>query len=93
MSKKEQEAVLAAGKEATEDSFKFLAAEEEKIMKELQAKGMEISAPADDEKEWITKATTTVWPKYYKIWPKYYKSIGGKEKFDAVLKTLGREVK
>ncbi len=86
MSKKVQQAVLEAGKEATEDSFKFLVAEEEKIKKELEAKGMEISAPADDEKEWITKATQAVWPKYYE-------SIGGKEKFDAVLKSLGREVK
>ncbi len=86
MSKKEQQAVLEAGREATEDSFKFLATEEDKIKKDLQKKGMEISAPADDEKEWIEKATTTVWPKYYK-------SIGGKEKFDAILKTLGRDVK
>ncbi len=84
LSKEEQQAVLEAGMEATEDSYKFLAAEEEKIKNELQAKGMEISAPADDEKEWIEKATTAVWPKYYD-------SIGGKAKFDAVLKTLGRK--
>jgi hypothetical protein len=44
---------------------------------------MEISDPANGEKEWIEKATTTVWPKFYK-------SIGGKDKLDAALKSLGR---
>jgi hypothetical protein len=44
---------------------------------------MEISDPADGEKEWIAKATAAVWPKFYD-------SIGGKAKLDAVLKSLGR---
>jgi TRAP-type C4-dicarboxylate transport system substrate-binding protein len=56
---------------------------EDRIRKELVAKGMEISDPADGEKEWIAKATTAVWPKFYK-------SIGGKEKLDRVAKVLGR---
>ncbi len=47
------------------------------------AKGMEISDPANDEKEWIEKATAAVWPKFYK-------SIGGKEKLDHAQKALGR---
>jgi hypothetical protein len=47
------------------------------------AKGMQISAPADDEKEWISKATT-------QVWPKFYQSIGGKDKLDQALKALGR---
>ncbi len=55
---------------------------EDKIKKELVAKGMQIDEPADGEKQWMEKATTAVWPKYYK-------SIGGKDKLDKVLKALG----
>jgi len=78
-----QKAILEAGHEATEHSYKYLLETEEKIRAELTAKGMEISDPANGEKEWIEKATTTVWPKFYK-------SIGGKDKLDAALKALGR---
>lgn len=78
-----QKAILEAGAEATEHSYKWLLATEDKIKKDLTAKGMQITDPADGEKEWIAKATTTVWPKFYK-------SIGGKDKLDKVLKTLGR---
>jgi tripartite ATP-independent transporter DctP family solute receptor len=78
-----QKAILDAGAEATEHSFKWLAETEGRIKKELTAKGMQITDPADGEKEWISKASTAVWPKFYD-------SIGGKAKLDAVLKTLGR---
>lgn len=78
-----QKAILEAGAEATEHSYKYLLATEDKIKKELTAKGMEISDPADGEKEFIAKATAAVWPKFHK-------SIGGKDKLDRVLKTLGR---
>lgn len=78
-----QKAILDAGAEATEHSYKWLLETEGRIKKELTAKGMVITDPADGEKEWISKATTTVWPKYYT-------SIGGKDKLDKVLKTLGR---
>lgn len=78
-----QKAILEAGREASEHSYKYLLETEEKIRAELTAKGMEISDPASGEKEWIEKATTTVWPKFYK-------SIGGKDKLDAALKSLGR---
>lgn len=78
-----QKAILEAGHEASEHSYKYLLETEEKIRAELTAKGMEISDPANGEKEWIEKATTTVWPKFYK-------SIGGKDKLDAALKSLGR---
>ena len=78
-----QQAILEAGREATEHSFKYLLETEEKIRAELTAKGMEITDPANGEKEWIEKATTAVWPKFYK-------SIGGKDKLDAALKSLGR---
>lgn len=78
-----QKAILDAGAEATEHSYNWLLATEDRIKKELVAKGMVITQPADGEKEWITKATTAVWPKFHA-------SIGGKDKLDKVLKTLGR---
>ncbi|MBR0565442.1 TRAP transporter substrate-binding protein [Azoarcus sp. L1K30] len=78
-----QKAILEAGREATEHSFKYLLETEDKIRKDLVAKGMQISDAANGEKEFIDKATTTVWPKFYA-------SIGGKDKLDKVLKSLGR---
>lgn len=78
-----QQAILEAGQEATEHSFQYLLDTEARIRDELAAKGMEITDPADGEREWIEKATTAVWPKFYD-------SIGGKEKLDAVLAALGR---
>lgn len=52
-----QKAILEAGQAATEHSFKYLLETEDKIKKELVAKGMEISDPANDEREWIEKTT------------------------------------
>ncbi|WP_438356873.1 TRAP transporter substrate-binding protein [Grimontia celer] len=78
-----QKAILEAGQEATVHSFDFLQNTEDRIKKELAAKGMEISEPADNEKAWIESVTTVVWPKFYS-------SIGGKEKLDNALKQLGR---
>lgn len=78
-----QKAILDAGQAATEHSYKYLLDTEDKIKKELAAKGMEISDPANGERDWIEKATT-------QVWPKFYKSIGGKDKLDAALKALGR---
>ena len=78
-----QKAILEAGAEATEHSYKFLLDTEDKIKKDLTAKGMQITEPADNEKAWIDAATT-------KVWPKYYASIGGKDKLDRVLKSVGR---
>jgi len=78
-----QKAILEAGMAATKHSEQFLRDSEASIKKDLIAKGMEISDPADGEKEWIDKATKAVWPKFYD-------SIGGKDKLDRVLKILGR---
>ena len=78
-----QKAILAAGQEATEHSYNFLLKSEDNIRKDLMAKGMEITDAANGEKEWIAKATTAVWPKFYD-------SIGGKAKLDRVQKLLGR---
>ena len=78
-----QQAVLDAGKAATEFSAQYLADTEAKLKADLESKGIEIVAPANDEKEWIEAATTTVWPKFYD-------SVGGKEKVNAALESLGR---
>jgi TRAP-type transport system periplasmic protein len=78
-----QRAILEAGREATDHSYSYLLATEDSIKQELIAKGMEITDPADGEREWIEKATAAVWPKFYQ-------SIGGKEKLDAAMKALGR---
>jgi tripartite ATP-independent transporter DctP family solute receptor len=78
-----QKIVLEAGKAATDFSAQYLRDREDSIKKDLAAKGMQIVEPADGEKEWIEKATTAVWPKFYD-------SIGGKEKLDNVMKMLGR---
>ncbi len=81
-----QKILLDAGLEATLHSQKFLAESEEAIIKRLvEEKGMIITLPADDEKDWIEKATKAVWPKYYK-------SIGGKDKLETLLKSLGRSM-
>ncbi|HSH49580.1 MAG TPA: TRAP transporter substrate-binding protein [Halomonas sp.] len=79
-----QEAVLAAGKEATDHSFEYLQQTEASIKDKLvNEHGMEIITPANDEKEWIELAT--------QIWPDFYDSIGGKDKLDRALEALGRD--
>ncbi len=81
---KMQKMLLLAGKEASEHCRQFIIAKEDDIKKAMVEKGMEIHEPADNEKEFIERATKTVWPKFYK-------SIGGKEKIDEALRMLGRE--
>ena len=80
-----KEIILKAGKEATLHSAAFLRKSEADIKRVLAEKGMEITPPANDEKEWIDAATKAVWPKYYE-------SIGGKEKLQRILETLGRSL-
>ncbi len=79
-----QKAILEAGEAATKYSAEFLAKSEAAIKEELAKRGMQIDDPANGEKEWIEKATTAVWPKFYD-------SIGGKDKLNEVLKSLGRD--
>lgn len=79
----QQQQVLAAGQAATKASGQFLRDQEIKIREELQARGMEISEPANDEKEFMDLATTTVWPKFYD-------QVGGVESLNTVLTSLGR---
>ena len=78
-----QQAILDAGMKATEHSYAFLEEAEERIKKELIEAGMEISEPANDEKEWIEAATT-------QVWPSFYDQVGGKERLDQILASLGR---
>jgi TRAP-type C4-dicarboxylate transport system substrate-binding protein len=78
-----QKAILEAGAAATEFSAQYLADTEASLKADLIAKGMQIDDPANDEKEWIEAATT-------KVWPKFYDSVGGKDKVNAVLTSLGR---
>jgi tripartite ATP-independent transporter DctP family solute receptor len=75
--------LIEAGKAATLHSAEHLRKSEAAIKEDLIARGMEISDPADDEKEFIERATKAVWPKFYD-------SIGGKEKLDRVMELLGR---
>ena len=83
MTPEQQKAVTEAGMEATKASGKFLRDQETKIKEALVAKGMEITDPADGEKEFMDKAMTAVWPKFYD-------SVGGKEEVNKVLTALGR---
>ena len=75
--------LIEAGKAATQHSADHLRKSEAAIKEDLITRGMEISDPADDEKEFIERATQAVWPKFYE-------SIGGKEKLDRILEVLGR---
>jgi TRAP-type C4-dicarboxylate transport system substrate-binding protein len=79
-----QQAILEAGKAATQHSASWLVEQEGKIKQELTAKGMVIADPADGEKEWIDRAVS-------QVWPKYYEQLGGKDKLNNVLKVLGRD--
>ena len=83
MSADEQKAVLEAGQEATLASGQFLRDQESAIKEDLVKRGMEISAPADDEKEFMDLATAAVWPKFYD-------QVGGEAEVKAVLQELGR---
>lgn len=84
LSEEEQQQITTAGKEASAASASLLPETEAQAKKELLAAGMEITQPADDEREFIERATTAVWPKFID-------SIGGKEVLDEALSALGRE--
>ncbi|HRO13802.1 MAG TPA: TRAP transporter substrate-binding protein [Paracoccus sp. (in: a-proteobacteria)] len=83
LSPEEQQQLVEAGKEATQASSEFLRVEETKIKDELVKRGMEISDPADGEKQFIELATS-------KVWPRFVDTIGGKEVLDRALAALGR---
>lgn len=83
LSPEDQAAVLAAGEAATAASSAFLKEQEAKVREELIAKGMEITDPADGEKEFMDLAIAAVWPRFYD-------SVGGKDQVNAALAALGR---
>jgi len=84
LSADDQAIIIASGEAATQASAQFLRDQEASIKEVLIEKGMEISDPADNEAEFIKLATEAVWPKFYE-------SIGGVDKLNAVLETLGRD--
>ncbi|WP_413691441.1 TRAP transporter substrate-binding protein [Psychromonas sp. KJ10-2] len=83
-SKEVQQAILEAGKEATEYSLSWIKEKESSIKEELVSKyGMEIDQ-LEDEAEWVKKAQAGVWPEFYE-------QVGGKDKINELLSLLGRE--
>jgi tripartite ATP-independent transporter DctP family solute receptor len=83
-SKDVQKAILEAGKEATAYSLAWIKGKEAGIKEELVSKyGMQIDV-LEDEDEWVKKAQAGVWPEFYE-------QVGGKEKINELLRTLGRD--
>ena len=80
----DQQAILDAGRKATEFSARYLRDREGEIKAVLQERGMEIVDPANNEREFIDRATSVVWPKFQD-------SIGGIEKLNAALGAVGRD--
>jgi tripartite ATP-independent transporter DctP family solute receptor len=79
-----QKAILEAGKEATTYSVQWLKEKELTIKNELVSQyGIKIDS-LEDEAEWASRAQKAVWPKFYE-------SVGGKDKINALLRSLGRE--
>jgi len=81
LSKPHQEAILRAGKEATDYIRWWQPLDEERWWDEARKAGVKITE-IKDETEWVAKARA--------IWPKYYDKIGpdGKELTDQALKIL-----
>lgn len=79
-----KQAIIEAGKEATAYSVQWLKEQETTIKDELVNKyHMQIDA-LEDEKDWAMRAQKSVWPKFYE-------SVGGKDKINALLRSLGRD--
>ncbi|WP_271271519.1 TRAP transporter substrate-binding protein [Aliamphritea hakodatensis] len=78
-----QKAILEAGEEATQYSITWLKEKEAVIKDELVNKyNMQIDT-LQDEAEWAKRAQEAVWPKFYE-------SVGGKDKVNQLLRSLGR---
>jgi tripartite ATP-independent transporter DctP family solute receptor len=84
LSEEDQQAMVEAGEAATKRSAEFLRQREDEIRETLVEKGMTITEPANDEAEFIERATSAVWPQFYD-------SIGGKEKLNVALEAIGRD--
>jgi tripartite ATP-independent transporter DctP family solute receptor len=70
------------GLEAQQYALLYQLMEANKAKEGLESEGVEVMDLADEDK-WIQLAKE-------KVWPQFYESVGGKEKVDEVLKTLGR---
>lgn len=79
-----KKAIDEAGLEATAYSLQWLKDQEATIKDELVNKYQMQIDTLEDEAEWAKKAQMAVWPKYYE-------SVGGKDKVNALLRSLGRE--
>ncbi|PSJ41380.1 C4-dicarboxylate ABC transporter substrate-binding protein [Zobellella endophytica] len=79
-----QQAILDAGQAATEHGAQWLVEQEDKIRAELTSRGMQITDAANGEQEWMDKAIS-------QVWPKYYDQLGGKENLNKILQSLGRD--
>jgi len=78
-----QKAILSSGEEATAYSLSWLKEQKSTIKKALVADyGMQLDT-LSDEKEWAAKAQASVWPKFYK-------QVGGKDKINELLRSIGR---
>ncbi|CAN5772957.1 TRAP transporter substrate-binding protein [soil metagenome] len=84
LSPEQQQIVIEAAGAATDHVAQFLREQEGEIREVLSERGMEITDPADEEREFIELATAGVWPKFYD-------QIGGVEQLNRVLEALGRE--
>ena len=71
-----------AAQEAAEHEWKYVEEKEGDALKECLSKGMKISEPADNEKEWIEKARS--------VWPQFYDSVGGKSIVDKVQAAMAK---
>ena len=71
-----------AAQEAAEHEWKYVEEKEGDALKECLSKGMKISEPADNEKEWIEKARS--------VWPQFYDSVGGKSIVDKVQAVMAK---
>jgi len=77
-----KKAVDRAAKEAAVYEWDFVEKKEAAALKECLDKGMKMVEPADNEKEWISRAKT--------VWPNMYKDIGGKEMVDKAVAIIQR---
>ncbi|MCH5276314.1 MAG: TRAP transporter substrate-binding protein [Desulfovibrionaceae bacterium] len=75
-----QKAILEGGKLATANNRQMIAEMEADLVKELTAKGVEITRELPDEAEWQKLAMS--------VWPEFYDKIGDITLLDAFLKTL-----
>ena len=79
-----QKAITAAGMEATTYSLQWLIDKEANIKEQLVSKYQMQIDTLQDEAEWSKRAQE-------EVWPEFYESVGGKDKVNALLRSLGRD--